>query len=123
MKYEKLNNSKLLIYSDENYSKAINYTQHLYNFPITLNFGDKHNRTKYIIGAGNQDSIDLYKDGCFIYILTENTGLNYVGIEILNTETKEIEDSIFFQGDNADECMELPTDEYKIKFLLQYAAA
>ncbi len=47
---QKLSNKNLLIYSDTDYTHAVNY-RNLYNAPITLNFDDKHNRTKYILSA------------------------------------------------------------------------
>lgn len=84
----------LLHYSDENYTKSANY-QHMYNAPITLNFGEKHNRTKYIIGAGSSDNIELWQDGIFIYILSQNNGLSYISLQIINTELKEVEGSVF----------------------------
>ena len=68
--------NNVLIYGDTGYTHAVNY-QHMYNAPITLNFGEKHNRTKYIIGPGTSDSIELWQDGVLIYVFAENYGLGY----------------------------------------------
>jgi hypothetical protein len=95
----KVLNKDILIYGDCNYVHAVNY-QHLYNAPITLNYGDKHNRKKYILSAGTCDHITLMQDGIFIYVIAENTGLNYLSMQTINTETNEIEDNIFLQGDD-----------------------
>ncbi len=84
-----------LIYNDENYSHAVNYSGHLYNFPITLNFGKKHNRSKYILSAGTSDHIELWQDGVFIYILSQNNGLEYISLQLINTELKAEENSVF----------------------------
>ena len=90
---EVLTNS-CLIYSDTNYNYAVNYS-HKYNAPITLNYGPKHNRSKYIIASGTCDNITLLKDGIYIYVLTENSGLSYIGLECINTERKEIDGEVF----------------------------
>lgn len=86
--------NKYLNYSDTNYTKAVNY-RHLYNAPITLNYGEKHNRTKYILSAGTQDNIELWQDGVFIYVLAQNNGLSYISLMVINTESKEIENEVF----------------------------
>jgi hypothetical protein len=88
-----------LIYSDCNYNHAVNY-QHMYNAPITLNFGEKHNRSKYIISSGTCDSITLVKDGIYIYVISENTGLNYIGMDCINTESKEVEGHVFLSDND-----------------------
>lgn len=86
--------NKYLIYSDTNYNHAVNY-RHLYNAPVTLNFGEKHNRAKYILSAGSSDNIELWQDGVFIYVLSQNNGLSYIGLQVINTETKEEEGNVF----------------------------
>ncbi|MES2382439.1 MAG: hypothetical protein V4538_15435 [Bacteroidota bacterium] len=84
----------ILYYNDENYNHAVNY-QHMYNAPITLNFGKKHNRSKYIISAGTCDHITLLQDGIFIYVIAENTGLSYISLQVINTELKQVEGDVF----------------------------
>ena len=81
----------ILTYQDENYSHAVNYESSLYNFPITLNYGEKHNRTKYILSAGTSDHIELWQDGVYIYVLAQNNGLSYISLMCINTELKEVE--------------------------------
>jgi len=84
----------LLQYNDCNYTHAVNY-RHLYNAPITLNFGEKHNRTKYILSAGSSDNIELWQDGIFVYVLSQNNGLSYISLQVINTEAKQIEGEVF----------------------------
>lgn len=112
-------NKSILIYGDVSYNYAVNY-RHMYNAPITLNYGDKHNRKKYILSAGNSDHIELWQDGCFIYVLSQNNGLEYIALQIINTETEQIEDNIFLQGEDAADIIDLES-EAQIKNLLQYA--
>ena len=120
-----LNNSKLLIYSDTNYNHAVNY-QHMYNAPITLNFGAKHERTKYILPCGNQDTIEMLRDGVFIYVVSQNNGLNYISLTLINTESKEIEGEVFLNDEDCSNeenfsfgILDLQTNE-QIKILTQY---
>jgi len=93
-----LNNS-LLIYNDLNYTHAINY-QHMYNAPITLNYGPKHERIKYILPSGNGDVVTLLQDGVYIYVLSQNNVLNYISMIVINTESKEIEGDVYLSGDD-----------------------
>lgn len=124
---KKLPNSKHLIYSDTNYTHAVNY-EHKYNAPVTLNYGEKHNRTKYIIASGNQDIIDIYQDGIFLYVVSQNNGLSYIGMEIIDTERKEIIDSVFLSeedtcsgyGNVSDGILDINDTEEQIKILMQY---
>jgi sulfur transfer complex TusBCD TusB component (DsrH family) len=95
-------NKDVLIYGDLNYTKAVNY-RHLYNSPITLNYGEKHNRTKYIISAGTGDSITLIKDGIYIYIISENRYFRYISLEVINTEAREIENNVFLSETDLNE--------------------
>jgi hypothetical protein len=95
-------NKNILYYGDHKYDKAVNYSQSFFNFPITLNYGEKHNRTKYIIGAGTSDHITLFKYGIFIYVISENNGLSYLSLQVINTELKEIESDIFLDSSSLD---------------------
>jgi len=92
----------ILHYGDTNYNHAVNY-RHLYNAPITLNYGPKHGRTKYILNAGTSDHITLLQYGIFIYVINENSGLSYIGLQVINTELKEVEGEVFLNdGDIED---------------------
>jgi hypothetical protein len=121
-----LSNSEHLIYADTDYVHAVNY-QHLHNAPVTLNYGLKHARTKYSLGVGSSDSITLLQDGVFIYVISENLHLNYVALEVVNTETKEIESDVYLQGPDIDpdadtisaDLLDMGADE-QLKVLLQY---
>jgi len=114
----------LLIYGDETYKTAVNYTQSLYNDPITLNYEG----VKYILDAGTSDNLTILQDGIFIYVISENRGLQYIGLQVFNTELKQEEGSVFL-GENdiseyGEECtatgiLDKDIDE-QIKILFQY---
>lgn len=87
--------SDCLNYQDSEYRHAANFTQSLYNCPITLNYGERHNRTKYILSAGTSDYIELWQDGVFIYVLAQNNGLSYISLMVINTELKQVEGNVF----------------------------
>ena len=93
--------NKYLQYNDTSYNYAVNYQQ-MYNAPITLNYGEKHNRSKYIISAGTMDNIELWQDGIFIYVLSQNNGLSYISLQVINTETKEIECDIYLDSNDCE---------------------
>lgn len=116
----------ILNYSDENYKHSVNYNGSLYNYPITLNYGEKHNRTKYILHCGNADNVELWQDGIFIYVLGQNNGLSYISLMLIDTERKEIIGECFL---NEQDCLTdenfcfgiLDKDsEEQIKILCQY---
>lgn len=116
----------ILNYSDENYSHAVNYSGQMYNYPITLNYGEKHNRGKYIISAGTSDHITLLQDGIFIYVVAENTGLSYCSLQVINTETKQVEGEVFLNSSDCEDSgnlstciLDLDTDE-QLKVLFEY---
>lgn len=114
-----------LIYSDTNYNHSVNY-RHLYNTPVTLNYGEKHNRTKYMLNAGSSDNIELWQDGVFIYVLSQNNGLTYISLQVINTETKQIEGEVFLNEQDCtfEENMSygiLDSDsEQQLKILFEY---
>lgn len=119
----------IINYSDDNYRHAVNYKGTMYNSPICLNYGEKHNRAKYILSAGTSDHITLLQEGVFIYVLAQNNGLQYISLQIINTETKEEEGSIFLtETDLNDEVNDsygiLDMDEEKqVEILMQYCEA
>ena len=98
----------------------------MYNFPITLNYGEKHNRCKYILSAGTSDHITILQDGIFIYVINENSGLNYIGLQVINTELKEEEYTVYLDSNDIDTeenfcfgILDMDTEE-QLKILLQY---
>ncbi len=105
LKNQKMNrlSTNFLIYNDENYRHAVNYKQALYNYPITFNYGAKHERKKYILHAGTQDVIELWQEGIYIYILAQNNGLSYLSLQVINIETCEEEGNVFL---NESDCTE-----------------
>lgn len=96
----------LLTYGDTEYTTAINY-RHLYNAPITLTYKD----VKYIIGAGTADSITLLQDGVELYILSKNNNLDYISLDIINTDTHDIQ-SVFLNSSDINDDETAPS--YKI---------
>ena len=92
--------NSILRYNDEHYNKAVNYSQSFYNYPITFNYGEKHRRNKYILSAGESDHITLLQDGIFIYVISENNGLDYISLQVINAELKEIEGEVYLSGDD-----------------------
>ena len=98
MKTTKIINKEVLIYSDEEYNHAVNYSQWLYNFPITLNYKGK----KYIISAGTRDQITLIKENNEILILTENKGLNYLGLESIDLDKQTVNSLVFLESNDID---------------------
>ncbi len=78
--------NKLLKYNDYNYRKAVNYRQWLYNFPITFNYGKKHHRVKYIIGAGTADNISIRAEENLVYIISLNLDLDYISMTVIDTD-------------------------------------
>lgn len=99
-------NNEVLIYSDPNYKHAKNFELPIYSFPITLNYGKKHDRDKYILHAGSSDHIEIWEEGIFIYILSQNNGLGYISLQVINTEKKEEIGSVFLEGENAEDIMD-----------------
>lgn len=108
----------ILHYGDINYNHAVNY-RHLYNAPITLNYGEKHSRAKYILSAGTSDNITLLQDGVFIYVIAENSGLSYISLQVINTETKEVEGEAFLNDGDTEGILELDSEE-QLKILCEY---
>lgn len=98
MKTTKIINKEVLIYSDEEYNHAVNYSQWLYNFPTTLNYKGK----KYIIGAGTRDQITLIKENNEILILTENKSLNYLGLESIDLDKQTVNSLVFLESNDID---------------------
>lgn len=96
---EKLSN-KILRYADTEYNHAVNY-RHMYNAPVTVNYGPKHGRKKYIISAGTSDHIEIWEDGIFLYVIAQNNGLSYIGMDVINTEAGEIDGQVFL---NEEDC-------------------
>lgn len=116
----------ILNYSDENYTHAVNFESNLYNFPITLNYGEKHDRTKYILSSGNQDHIELWQDGVFIYVLGQNNALSYISLMVIDTERREEVGSVFLneqdctlEGSLSDGILDMESKE-QIKILCEY---
>lgn len=119
-------NKSILIYSDSQYKHAANFEQSLYNFPITLNYGEKHNRTKYILSCGNCDNITLLQEGIYIYVIGENSGLDYISMMVINTESKCIEGETFLHDDDINNSENISYNilqlnaEEQFKILIQY---
>lgn len=121
---EKISNS-ILIYGDSQYRHASNSSNFLYNFPITLNYGEKHSRTKYILPFGTSDHIEIWKEGVYLYVIGQNNGLNYIGMTVINTETEKVESGIYLNDCENEENYHFgildKDSEEQIKIMFEYA--
>ena len=55
-----------------------------FNPCLKLTFRDKTGIHTHKIGAGYSDEIDVYREDQETFVLTRNSGLGYVGLEIFN---------------------------------------
>ena len=89
-----------LNYSDKNYREAINLDRTgYYNFPMTIDIGQH----KLILGFGSSDRIREVKTENNIYLIGENSGLDYISCVCIDIsgERPEILNDVFLQGPEA----------------------
>ena len=87
--------------NDENYASAINYNgTNYYNTPMTIKIGKK----LYILEAGTSDDITVRIRKNLVYIVSENNGLNYIGMQVI--DTKSTSNCSVFLNDNDLSCEE-----------------
>ncbi|ATN93275.1 hypothetical protein [Marinobacter phage PS6] len=81
-------------------------------------------KTLFTIGAGSADSVEVYHDKEHVYVYSENSGLEYAGLEIFERETGEHCFDMFLQSDDGSGDLEwlLNTSRVpsKIRFLSQW---
>lgn len=76
------------------------------------------------IAAGTGDDVSVYYDAQYIYVYSENSGLEYVGLEVFERETGEPVNDVFMNGgDSTDDvlwCLSLSYKSRAITFLDQW---
>ncbi len=70
-----------------------------YNPARKLIYRDKHRTRAVTISAGDADSIDVYREGSEIFVLSRNNSLGYIGLEVFIDGEALAE--AFFQGEAA----------------------
>lgn len=101
---------------DYNYADAVNAPRDLYGHPTTLTYKG----VKYVLGSGNADDIDLFKEGESIYIVSQNTGLPYIGLETIRLDKQMLYRGPFFQEWEAEPFMKPSTVRKQLAMLFQY---
>lgn len=82
---------------DVDYHKAINYRHSYYNFPVTVDYGDK----KFILRCGSADIISTKMDGNDLIIVSENSGLNYISMTVIDLDKDSVHE-VFLSGNDLD---------------------
>ena len=75
------------------------------------------------IQSGNDDSVTVYHDKTYIYVISENSRLDYIGIEVISRENGSLEFDIFFDSgsqDDADYLLGLNQYGRKINYMLNW---
>lgn len=107
-----------LNYSDENYRDAINFKQALYNFPVTIEIKKK----LFILGCGSSDRITVKIKKGIVYVLSVNTGLDYIGLRVIDLKDNSVNEIFFDSGQISQmkpNLLELSTS-YQIRFMNQW---
>ncbi len=74
-----------------------------YNRARKLIYRDKHRTHAVTISAGDADSVDVYREGDEIFVLSRNNSLGYIGLEVFRDGEALAE--AFFQGEAATEVL------------------
>lgn len=77
-----------------------------YNPGQVLEYRSKHGKHKVLLDAGSYDDVTVFREGQFTVVLSENTSLDYIGIQVFDdTEEKGNEHDermdLFLQGDES----------------------
>jgi len=81
--------------SKEDFWEMLHAKRH--NPCLVITFRDKFGKHTHKLSAGYSDDIDVYRDGSETYVLSTNSRLDYVGLELFQGSEKQ--GSIFLQGD------------------------
>ena len=66
----------------------------------------EHGCVSYRLSAGSKDNMHVLKSGAVLYVVTINSLMEYVSLDIYMSKTEDAIDSIFLQGDYAiSECV------------------
>lgn len=88
--------------SKEDFWEMLHAKRH--NPCLVIKFKDKSGTHTHKLSAGYGDVMDIYREGIETYVLSTNSRLDYVGLEIF--EGPEKQGSIFLQGDQVKEVLE-----------------
>lgn len=97
---------------------ATEYPSTMYNAPMALfaDIGTPNEKQIALLGMGTHDAYDLtVDDDGTATITTQNTGLGYASIQVIDLATGETISDISLSGDdyNADECDDMGWDELR----------
>ena len=74
-----------------------------FNPALEISFRDKTGKHRNIISAGHQDDIDVYREGAYTYVLSTNSHLGYVGLEVF--KGSELVGEMFVESYNVKETL------------------
>ena len=72
-----------------------------YNPALQIRFRDKSGSHTHTLGAGYDDDLHAYREGCETYVLSLNTRLGYVGLQVF--DGADVQGEIFLQSGQAEE--------------------
>jgi hypothetical protein len=65
----------------------------------------EHSGLSYRLSASTKDNVQAFTSGPTLLVLSLNTGLDYIGLDVYLGQEQEPIDSIFLQGDVASEAL------------------
>jgi hypothetical protein len=65
----------------------------------------EHNCVSYRLTAGTKDNLHILESGPVLYVLTLNTSLGYIGLDVYMPNEEEAIDNIFLQGEATSEML------------------
>lgn len=74
-----------------------------FNPCLQIIFRDRSGNHTHKLSAGDSDVLDVYREGIETYVLSTNSRLAYIGLEIF--EGPEKQGSVFFQWDQVKEAL------------------
>jgi hypothetical protein len=85
--------------SDENYRDAVNFDgTNYYNFPMTIDV--KGN--KFVLKTGTSDKLWVKVRKNLLYIIAENSGLNYISLTVIDTMNNSFQD-VYLDSNDIDQ--------------------
>ena len=77
-----------------------------------------HNCVSHRLTAGTKDNLHILESGPVLYVLTLNTSLDYIGLDVYMPKEEDAIDSIFLQGESTKEMI---GNDWKSLSLIQLA--
>jgi hypothetical protein len=113
-------------YSDSDYRTAVNYdNRNYYNFPVTISlFFRGREEKKWILGCGSSDQIKVKTRDKKLFIVGENSRLDYISLTVINPFKDQTEE-VYISNDGIT-ALELKqsifdySTNYQIKVLSNY---